>query len=299
MAGRMIAPAKHLLALAALAIAGPSGEAVVRDVDPALWVARDADTTIYLFGTVHLLKPGLSWFDEAVADAFARADTLVLEIATPDPAEMRTLTDRYGTLGDGPPLSARLPAGYAEKLAAATRAIGYPAGAFERSRPWVVASALSVQPLSGHGYDRALGVEAVLTDAAARAGKPVEALETLEDQYRIFADLPEATQIEMLTRVLDGQDQVEVATDQAVAAWSKGDERGLARVLADDMAQTPASVRDRLVDRRNANWATWIAARMARPGTVFVAVGSGHLAGKGSVQRLLAKRGVKVAQVRY
>lgn len=299
MAGRMIAPAKHLLALAALAIAGPSGEAVVRDVDPALWVARDADTTIYLFGTVHLLKPGLSWFDEAVADAFARADTLVLEIATPDPAEMRTLTDRYGTLRDGPPLSARLPAGYADKLTAATRAIGYADGVFERTRPWVVASLLSVQPLSRFGYDRELGVEAVLSAAAAHAGKPVEALETLEDQYRIFADLPEATQIEMLTRVLDGQNQVEVATDQAVAAWSKGDERGLARVLAEDMAQTPASVRDRLVDRRNANWATWIAARMARPGTVFVAVGSGHLAGKGSVQRLLAKRGVKVVQVRY
>ncbi|MGI9360936.1 MAG: TraB/GumN family protein, partial [Parasphingorhabdus sp.] len=58
------------------------------DPDPALWVVKDEDTTIYLFGTIHILKPGLSWFDEAVKDAFDESEELVVEMIQPEPAEM-------------------------------------------------------------------------------------------------------------------------------------------------------------------------------------------------------------------
>jgi uncharacterized protein len=54
-----------------------------------------------------------------------------------------------------------------------------------------------------------------------------------------------------------------------------------------------------LLTQRNANWAKWIKERMARPGTVFVAVGAGHLGGKSSVQKLLKKQKLKAKRVRY
>ena len=63
--------------------AAPAAAATV-DADPALWVMKDDDTTIYLFGTVHVLKPGLSWFDEAVRDAFDKSDQLMLEMVMPE-----------------------------------------------------------------------------------------------------------------------------------------------------------------------------------------------------------------------
>ncbi|HWU95566.1 MAG TPA: TraB/GumN family protein, partial [Sphingomonas sp.] len=82
-----------LLAVPATAYAqaapAPAAAAATRDADPAIWVVKDADTTIYLFGTVHVLKPGLSWFDEAVKAAFDKSDTVALEMVMPDPATMQ------------------------------------------------------------------------------------------------------------------------------------------------------------------------------------------------------------------
>ncbi|RYD49809.1 MAG: TraB/GumN family protein, partial [Sphingomonadales bacterium] len=86
--------------------------------------------------------------------------------------------------------------------------------------------------------------------------------------------------------------------DQAVAAWSAGDADRLGALINDDVAASP-EVAQALLFSRNQRWAEWIARRMARPGTVFVAVGAGHLAGSGGVQDELAKRGMKVDRVRY
>ena len=52
-----------------------------------------------------------------------------------------------------------------------------------------------------------------------------------------------------------------------------------------------------LLIQRNGNWAKWIKDRLARPGTVFVAVGAGHLAGKGSVQDQLKDLGVASVRI--
>ena len=52
-----------------------------------------------------------------------------------------------------------------------------------------------------------------------------------------------------------------------------------------------------LIDTRNANWVRWLEHRLDQPGTVLVAVGAGHLAGKGSVIELLQKQGYKVERM--
>ena len=83
-----------------------------------------------------------------------------------------------------------------------------------------------------------------------------------------------------------------------VADWARGDPDALARLMNDDLKASP-EVAQVLLYRRNARWADWIKARMARPGTVFVAVGAGHLSGKGSVIDDLAAKGVRVERVHY
>ncbi len=75
-----------------------------------LWVVKDADTTIYLFGTIHVLKPGLSWFDEAVKTAFDKSDQLMLEMVQPDPATMQQIVMKNGFVTTGPTLTEQLPA---------------------------------------------------------------------------------------------------------------------------------------------------------------------------------------------
>ncbi|MBB3911555.1 TraB/GumN family protein [Sphingomonas desiccabilis] len=288
--------ARLFLATLALMFAGPAARPAA-PARPALWVVRDTDTTIYLFGSVHELRPDLAWFQGPVRRAFEASDALVLELVAPPEAEVQEALRRVAPPADAPPLPERLPQGYAKKLAAATRAAGYPEGAFDRMDPWLAATSLSILPLRRTGYSREAGVEAVLTASARRTGKPIEGLETQRDQIAMFDQLPEAEQIAMLTRVLDGQEAATDVMRRTAEAWSRGDTDALAAIVADDLRQTSDAVQQRVLADRNAAWAAWIARRMAQPGRVFVAVGTGHLVGAGSLQDALAAKGLRVRRI--
>ncbi|WP_375397026.1 TraB/GumN family protein [uncultured Sphingomonas sp.] len=268
------------------------------DADPALWVVRDKDTTIYLFGTIHVLKPGLSWFDEAVKTAFDKSDTLVLEMVPPDQAAMRQLLVARGFTASGPTLTEQLPEKDRAPYAAALGSVGLPAAAFDRARPWVAATNLALLPLMKLGYDPASGPETVLADAARAANKPVEGLETAAIQIGYLADLPQPVQVQFLESTLKDFAKAGPMMATMVGAWAKGDPATLGRIMNDDVDDNPTLKRVLLTDR-NVRWAQWIKARLARPGTVFVAVGAGHLAGADSVQDQLRKLKIKAMRVPY
>lgn len=255
---------------------------------PALWVARDADTTIWLFGTVHQLRPGTPWLTGAVADAFVGSDTLVLEIVEPTPDEMRAAVVQVT-----PPRPAPLPPALDRQLRARAAELGFPRNAFDSTAPWFAATVLAAQPLAQAGYRSQPAPETLLTTLAERSGKPVTAFETLGQQLGLFAALPQGAQRTMLERTLAERDPVP-AMDRVVATWGRGDAATLDRLLREDMAEAGPAVRTALLDRRNAAWAGTIAKWMRQPGTRFVAVGAGHLAGAGSVQARLQAMGVKV-----
>jgi len=283
-----------LLLLATLFLLGSCG-AAPREAKPALWAVRDGDTTVYLFGTVHLLRPDLRWFDGEVRTAFDASDTLVLELVMPPDAETQALLDKLGrTPGD--PTVAALPAPEHAKLEGALREAGLAPQSLDRDEPWLAALTLSLLPLQKLGYDDASGVEQVLQAAAKKAGKQVEGLETAEEQFGYFDHLSAAAQTRLLGDTLDGLPGTGATIDTAVVAWSKGDADALARMLNADLAGNP-ELRDTLLRQRNQRWAAWIRGRLQRPGTVFVAVGAGHLAGGDSVPAMLAKAGLKVERL--
>lgn len=258
---------------------------------PALWVARDGDTVIWLFGTVHQLRPGTPWLTGPVARAFADSDRLTLEIAPTDPDALAA-----ALVAVAPVRPAPLPPALDRRLRQRARALGFPPNAFDATDPWFAATTLSAQPLARAGYGPAPAPETLLATLADRRGIAIEPLETLDRQLRIFAALPQPAQRTMLTRVLDDPDPV-AAMDRVVGAWGKGDVATLDRLLASDMDEAGPAVRTSLLDRRNAEWARTIVRWMRQPGTRFVAVGAGHLAGPGSVQARLQAMGVRVTRV--
>lgn len=287
--------------LAALVPAGcdrsaPAPAAQV-DADPALWVVRDADTTIYLFGTVHVLRPGLGWFDEAVRDAFDASGRLVVE-AVPPGGGMAALVRELGTSADPRPLRERIPAALRPRLAATLAEYGQPADALDTAEPWLAAMLLTALPVERLGYARDSGAEAVLQDAARRAGKPVAALETAREQLGYFDSLSPEAQMAMLRDTLAGLDTAPETLDTMMAAWGAGDPDRLARLMNEDLDSAP-ELAETILFARNRRWAAWIAGRMAEPGTVFVAVGAGHLAGPNSVQAALAARRLTVERIAY
>lgn len=269
------------------------------DADPALWVVRDADTTIYLFGTVHVLKPGLSWFDEAVADAFNRSDELVLEIADSDAAAAQQFIASHGVATDGMTVSQRLTP---EQLALYTRALGsvnLPAANLDPLDPWVPGIILSVLPLTARGYDAEQGAEMTLTRAAQAAHKPISGLETQAYQLGLFDAMTPAQQVEFLMTAAKSAVSADDELGELISLWSAGQPEQLGAQMNKEFADFP-DLQETLLTNRNRNWADWIATKLAAPGGhYFIAVGAGHLAGDNSVQSLLASRGITVTRVNY
>ncbi len=294
------------LALAAPAAAQGSDAAArapaaaTADADPALWVIKDADTTIYLFGTVHILKPGLSWFDEAVADAFAQSDELVTELPKVDDTAMAQMMMTVGTDPSGVTLRSRLSADQVKAYEAAMAKLGMPPELFDKLEPWAAAITLSVLPLMAQGYDVNSGAETVL-EKAAEARKPAmprTGLETVEEQLGFFDTLPMDEQKAYLDSVIAALPQLAPTIDAMVDAWAKGDVERLAKLMNESVDGNEKLFKVLLADR-NARWADWIKARMDKPGRVFIAVGAGHLAGKDSVQDYLGARGLTAERVTY
>jgi len=279
---------------------GPAPVAQSQDnADPALWVVKDDDTTIYLFGTVHVLKPGLSWFDEAVKKAFDASGELVLELpGTPDPAAIQPIIMKYGISTSGPTLTQKLPEDKRAPFAKAMAEFGVPQAAVDRFKPWLAGTQLSMLTLVKAGYDPKSGAEETLSAAAKAAGKPISGLETVEEQFGFLDSLPEPAQMRMLIDAIDKLDTAAGEFDKLVAAWSKGDAETLGALMNEGLRSTPELSKVLLADR-NARWADWIKTRLDKPGVVFVAVGAGHLAGGDSVQAMLKARQVETKRVKY
>ncbi|MDQ8758137.1 TraB/GumN family protein [Sphingosinicella sp. LHD-64] len=266
------------------------------DADPALWVVRDEDTTIYLFGTFHLLDER-PWFNDEVRTAFDASNELVLEAIIPDDlASMGQLVARYARYPEGESLSQRLTPDQRAALNNILAGANLPAERFDRMKPWFVAMTLSAVGGRQIGIGAANGPEGVLTRAARARNMPVGELESVERQLQMLDSMPEAQQVAMLAQTLEAHDDVASELGPMLEAWSTGDVERLVAMLDAQSEEDPALHR-LLFTERNRAWADWIRQRMARPGTVFLAVGAGHLAGSDSVQAALAEGGLRAERV--
>lgn len=264
---------------------------------PALWVVKDADTTIYLFGTVHLLPNDTDWHDPGLDKALADSQSLYVEITDDDQVNMTALVLRYG-IDTAHPLSGLLTPADQTRLDRAARLAGLPGTAsLNIMRPWLAALTLTVAPLVKAGLDPKLGVDKQLRAQMEKAGKPVHAMETAEEQIRFLADMPQAVQLQMLRSTLRDTDNATVQLKALIDAWKRGDDVAIARLENDLMKREEPKLYQRLLVERNGTWAGKIKAMLADPGTVFIAVGAAHLAGPDSVQAQLKKLGVTSARL--
>ena len=275
----------------------PVQPVAARDVDPALWVVKDADTTIYLFGTVHILKPGLSWFDDGVKEAFDKSDRLVLELVEPSPAESQALFMKLAMDQSGKTLRSKMTEAERVIYEGALKKIGIPAEGLDPFDPWAAAVTMSVVAMQQKGFDINSGAEKQLTAAAKASNKPITGVETMEFQLGVFDAMSQAEQIEFLVESAKMIDEIEVTMDKMVELWAKPDPVGLA-VLMNEGLTSPA-LYTALLTNRNANWAKWVKAQMEKPGTTFMAVGAGHLSGSTSVPVLLSSYGINAERVAY
>lgn len=260
--------------------------------EPALWAIRDKDSTIYVFGTMHVAKPG--WRSSKIDEAFAKSGELIVEAVPPDsPAESQALLQRLGLQTDGG-LSTRLTEEDRGRLAARAQSLGVSPTALERMRPWLAAVSLGGAAAVRAGWNPANGDDAWFLSAARAAGKRVSALETTEQQLRMLADTPEDVQLAALSRTLEQLDQATDQVSATYAAWLSGDIERLQAEAAKTRVGRDAVVDERVRTARNRAWADELARKLERDGVTFVAVGAGHLVGSDGVLELLSRRDIHI-----
>lgn len=268
---------------------------------PALWSLADEDTTIYLFGTVHLLRPEVDWRYPAFDRALASADTVIFEVDMESPeAQQALMTDfmARGMYNDGRTLREVLNEADEAIIEAAMDRVGVPLDAFNTFEPWMAGINLAAMKMVADGFDPNSGVEKVIQADAQTMGKSFAYLESITEQADAFDLLPEEVQIELLYGAAIGLDDSAAMLDDMVAEWVDGDVAGLGVLVADPdgMGFSKAMYESVLVER-NRKWIPRLEALLEDPGTVLVAVGSAHFAGPDSVILMLEDKGYMVERL--
>jgi uncharacterized protein YbaP (TraB family) len=265
---------------------------------PALWEVSDPDTTIYLFGTIHLLPNGYQWESPKIEQAVQKSDQLYVETIV-DPEHPQGIVAALNSLGYAsglPPLADRIAPAKRPLLEAAIAKTGIPRPVWDKMKTWTAAFILLGVQYNGLGLAGENGPELTLRQEFAAAGKPVGQLETNAEQLGFFNALPASAQRSLLEGAVESPEAMGKEFNQMLGAWAKGDVQGIATTFNQDLSDTP-ELMNALLKQRNANWKGWVERRLASPGTVLLAVGAGHLAGSDSVISMLQRDGYRVRRI--
>jgi len=285
------------LALALLASVA-ANRAVAEDRG-VLWTLQGRQNTVYLLGSVHVLRPGDAALPRAALEAYADAEQLVMEIdlddaAVGDPLAIAQQMQSSAALPAGQSLQSVLGSDYAEVAQRASEA-GLELAMFDRFQPWFVATLLLQLELAKRGFDPALGIEQQLAGRAVADRKPIMGLETPAQQFAVLSGLSLADQKRFLLMTLDESAQADAELEQLLAAWRKGDITALAALLSDEFERFPQLYRP-LTEDRNRAWVGQLGDLLDDRDDYLVVVGALHLVGRNSVVDLLRQRGYTVTQ---
>lgn len=301
---------KTLLAAATLFLGGtgltaaapaPKKDFAVEAAAPAMWRVQDADSDYVLFGTFHILPPGLDWRTEALNDAFAAAGTVYFEVDadTPDAASKTlSVVMTEGFNKQGVTLSGMLEPADAQKLKAIAAEVKLPFAAVDPMRPWYAFLSLSVQFIVNQGFEPGHGADSVLSREAKIAGKNLRFFETIDEQLAFFTSLDPKVEKNLLILTIRDWDTQAASFDDLFRAWASADVDLIDTQMNEDMREQAPEVYEKLIVARNKAWADELDAVLkAESGKGFVAVGAAHLVGgENSVPGLLKAKGYTVTR---
>lgn len=264
---------------------------------PAIWKVSDEDSSVWLFGSIHLLPPGTEWRTEIFDNLIDEADRVYFETDLGPEAQPKiiALTMERGFARDGRLLNQRISEKLMGKVRSAAERFAVPVPTLLAMQPWMAASTISVSALVQAGYDPNAGVDTMLQQeiSVERQGF----LETAEEQIDVIAGGSEADQIIMLEATLAEAERIVTMIDEMKDAWLGGTPETLADLFLAEMGAYGEGFMDRLIVDRNENWVEQIEVMLAENEAAFLVVGAGHLVGEHSVVKLLEQQGFSSERV--
>jgi len=276
-----------------------AGAAPAEVVKPALWVIRDADSTIYLLGSIHVMKDGTPWLNSEIQSRFDSAQDAWFEIPDLDnkaaaiPLAQKYMFDPKGTMTDG------LTPDEIAQLDTLLKPSGMNTQMLKPMRKWAVTLIITLQQIGALGYQTERGVDVTLMAQARAANKGVHGFETMEQQLQAL--VPNSQDEELTTVRVMLRDMPTLPQDirDLFDAWKRGDAEALSHLMIDKMQDEDPNGYRRLIVERNAAWEPQIEQILAGKGTVFITVGAGHLVGPDSVIAMLKQHGITAERVNY
>jgi uncharacterized protein YbaP (TraB family) len=267
-----------------------------RNDGPAIWKVEDNNSTLYLFGTVHLLPEDLNWLRDDLRDVMRDVGTVFFEVDTTDKGRVdaTVISAELGLRDDGGRLADSLDNYQLKLLDAVANNGNIPLASLDSMKPWLASEYLTLTAAQQAGLSADLSADEALKSMARRQQKNVIYLETVENQIRAVADLPQSLQLEILTETMEEFDDLGNQLLRLSQGWSVGQTDFLSQQMIDPLRQTaPEMYRSVLVDR-NKDWAAQIIRYLEGSGTGLVAVGTAHLLGDDSLIHELEEAGYKV-----
>ena len=262
--------------------------------EPVIWRLSDADTEIYLFGTIHVLPDGVNWRTEQIDAAINAADVIYLETPVDEEtmAAFMPQVMEWATLPEGESLLAMLPEEGATRLRDIAKAANYPIDAIDQYQPWFVSLMIANFGFAASGQTAENGVETGLVESATFGNTRAELayLETPEDQIRPMAELPRNVQLRMLMDALVPEVRNR-PTANITELWLSGDQRQIETAVNGAIRDLAPALYDVVLVRRNLNWTGQIEDLLHQDGVFLIAAGAAHFPGPDGVVTMLRNRG--------
>lgn len=288
------------LAFAAFAFAPAQAAGAGTGPHPALWRIENGSSTVYVFGSFHILRRGVSWITPALVDVLGKVDSFVFEVPVTEKAAMadaQDFIDTHGYLPEGQTLSGLLSAEALTHFKAVVAGLSLKPQEVEKLRPWLAQLTLSSSFYEGQKFSVLNGADVKILGYAVGHKKPVRYLETPRQQLEFFADAAAGSaEVNSFETLLQGLYDKPQGIDDSTNAWVSGDVDHLSMGLQHALEKNPKAKKI-LLDDRNAAWASAIEGMLTEGKTVFVTVGVGHLGGPGSVFELLCSKGYAIARL--
>jgi uncharacterized protein YbaP (TraB family) len=263
----------------------------------SLWELHGKHNTVYILGSIHVLRPSDYPLSPAVLDAYSSAKSIYMEVNLQeiDPQQMQSELLASALLPAGQSLPSILGKQRYDRAGALAHEVGVQLSMFDQFAPWFAAEAISVLQLTQLGFQPESGVEMYFLERARSDGKPVAGLETVRDQIALFDAMSMDAQADYLLTSLEQARDLPKEVDAMVHAWQRGDTEWFESQLKTELGRDPKLYQSLLV-ARNRKWLPKIEALLNDDRNYLVIVGTGHLVGQGSVLNLLKKDGIAAIQ---
>jgi uncharacterized protein len=263
----------------------------------SLWELHGKHNTVYLLGSIHVLRQSDYPLPPVMMDAYRDAKSVLMEVNLQEISSEQVQAEMLGSavLPEGKTLPGVLGSARYGRADVLAHEVGVELSLFDQFAPWFAAEAISQVQLTQLGFQPEAGIEMYFMERARNDGKSVAGLETVHDQIAVFQNMSLDTQAEYLVSSLEQAHDLPKEVDSMVRAWQRGDTQWFANQLKSELGQDPR-LYDSVLVARNRKWVPKIEALLNDDKNYLVIVGTGHLVGQGSVIDLLKKDGIGATQ---